>query len=165
MVDNHAPMPGGYESVLVNGKEWKFSWVGPGIRKAYVAWAKARSRERFMETENAVEKKESFDWLRSAIAAGKYDWGSPSDPNGIGEHIAESMQTQEGLNKIMGMLLEPAHGPVSQDELMDLMTSNMGTEVSHAVMRAIAPNRRTPLQAGVNGQSQDPAMASVTPIS
>ncbi len=137
----HAPMPGGYETVLSQGKEWKLTWVTPGIRKAFSQWAIARAKERF------TGDKESLDWLRSQIAAGRYDWGNPYDDNGIGDQLSESMNTGEGGIKLFMLLLQPSGEDLQIEEIEALFMSNV-EGFKEAVERCILPNQRTPLNQG-----------------
>lgn len=141
----HAPMPGGYETVMSAGSEWRMSWITPGIRKAFAAFAVARAKERLKDD------KESLNWLRSRIAAGAYDWGNPLDENGIGDEVQASMNGGEGGTTLFMMLLEPYHGQVSLDELGRILPNDdkdLKEEFKQALIRCIDPNQRTPKESG-----------------
>ncbi len=137
----HAPMPGGYETVMSQGTEWRLSWINPGIRKAFTHFAIMRAKERL------ADDPKDMNWLRSRIAAGAYDWGTRLDESGMGDDLQASMNAGEGGTKLFMLLLEANHGPVSLQQL-GLIFEGHEEDFKQALIRCIDPNQRTPKESG-----------------
>jgi hypothetical protein len=150
----------GCERVEVAGPDgpraWSLAHVTPGIRAEFSAWAKLRARREIPQGEHSREDVAVF---QERCAAGDYTWGGPLDPRRLGSAVGAVLATDEGMVRVLQLLLRKAHGEVSGDEAVRLLREG-GHDVADALCRALGlppPNRPAPVP------TADPGPQKTTP--
>jgi hypothetical protein len=91
--------------------------------------------------------------FQERCAAGDYTWGSPLDTRRLGSGVGAVLMTEEGMHRLLLLLLRKAHGSVSEQAAWDLLAAG-GEDLGAAIARAIGlpvPNRPAPAPTEVPG--------------
>ena len=140
---------GAGEIVESAGEAWTFAHVGPAVRGSYSAWLKARARQGLRDEYrqggilSEQEYREESDALKRAFDAGHYNWGSPFSADGIGQAVAASLDGWDGRVKLLQLLLEPAHGKVPAEKVVEVLRGNPDG-CAEALRTCLDPNRKVP---------------------
>lgn len=167
---------GAGEVVISLDQAWTMHPVGPRARGAFGAWARARARREIETTrremgENAYRA--DLAVFQSECGAGAYSWGSPFDPKGMGSGVAAALGQWEGQAKLIGLLLEPAHGELEPEHLAEVIEGNRAgfiEALTRCLDAAPVPNGKAPptegkkATAGRDGGAASPTATS-TPSS
>ena len=139
----------------------------PGIRKAFSAWCRMRARAALYEQRADMPQemfRESLELLDAAIAAHSYDWRSPArDADRHGKGMLRLLQDTDGQVKILQLFLQPAHGDVPEDKVLDIMEAD-GVAVGRALREAMGmdPNPPTPAPNTASGTDSKTASQTTT---
>jgi hypothetical protein len=145
----------GCERVEVAGPDgtpraWSLQHVTPAVRAEFSAWAKLRARREITPGETYRDDVALF---QERCAAGDYTWGSPLDTRRLGSGVGAVLMTEEGMHRLLLLLLRKAHGSVSEQAAWDLLAAG-GEDLGAAIARAIGlpvPNRPAPAPTEVPG--------------
>lgn len=148
--DSPQQMAAGEEIVDgADGKSWRLSHLTPGVRLAISRWAKREVRQQLrdqLEWQSVSENKADVALFQAQCAAGEYDWGPPTDPKGFGQQLQAMIQTSGGQLMLLRELLRPAHGELTDAQLVELDKADP-EQVVAAVRRCLGldPNPQTPV--------------------
>lgn len=151
------------ELVEALGRTWSLAHVGPGIRARFSAWCKLRARQELLEQKPHLAEdayREALGVLQEEMAAGAYNWGSPLSQRGMGSAIAAALRQDDGRIALLQVLLEPAHGLLPWEQVLDLMEANPeGIALAMAACLSL-PNSQAPVTA-----ARSPGQKSTPPTS
>jgi hypothetical protein len=121
------------------GLTWYLSPISAGVRATYSDYCKLKALSDLRSLKDAMspdEYREDRALLYARISAGEYTWGTPLNPEGLGEAVQVILNSDEGKLRLLQILLLDRHGELPGPRLLEIL-ADAPEEVARALRVAM----------------------------
>lgn len=115
---------GGGETFVALDKAWTLTPLCAGVRARYSEFCKLQALDDLRKLKDFLEPEEYRDdrsLLYARISAGEYTWGTPMNPEGMGEAVRVMLAGTEGKLRLLQLLLKEHHGDVDGKTVLAIL--------------------------------------------